>query len=770
MHRIDRVIFSSFISLTLLLNFSITGCVKENSHFQSNKSPTLSSIYSTKTMASTARAESILVRLRGSNLSDFTKLPGQVSFGAKSRNKISTQFLDVSEISDDELSYRLHISSIVNKEATETVDLEISVVHENKTYLPDLRLAIVSEPVITSLTPRGSTTNGGNPVSVSGTNLQYLNFDQGVFMWATIGEKDFQGDKCELNKDNNSVMTCFTPECRKPCPLKDDNRLQRASVYFSGLVGNNRWRWPRSGSPNETSLGYLGYHHPPKFQDNYSQMVDYKDPVVDIKGENIYTDYTINVNIKVGDNFTCVTRSLLKMEIEEIPKTLISCQIKEDVSPDLLGKDIPVSVKVGKNDINIGTIIFYKSQHTKTIVLVMEISVTFLLTAIIIIGYVMWKKRKQKKQNITLATNGDSVICVTDDSERMERGVMWMNFMERNGVLRKLISSRKFIDNKFLTLGDKIGSGHFGEVFRGILKANREESESQERNEVEAMSVAVKCIRRQFWTRSEYEMFLKEALVMRELDHPHIINLIGISFESDGLPQVITPFMLNGDLLMYLRDQSSTHVRVIDLLVFGIEIASGMEYLSSKNIIHRDLAARNCLLDDSFHVKIGDFGLARATYDKGYYRSGEERMLPIKWIAIECLQGRITFTTESDVWSYGVCLWEIMSRGVEPYEGIDAQLLKQFLTQGKRLEKPEYCPEEVFEIMLRCWSAEPKERITFKEILTGIQNYMSSVKRRSWERNLSRVRSYVNFPAVFEHVRTNSSSSLIDVSVNYVTP
>lgn len=147
---------------------------------------------------------------------------------------------------------------------------------------------------------------------------------------------------------------------------------------------------------------------------------------------------------------------------------------------------------------------------------------------------------------------------------------------------------------------------------------------------------------------------------MKEFEHPRVIHLIGVAFEDNGSPLVVTPFMAKGDLLAYLRDDSMNPT-VSDLITFGIEIAEGMEYLAAQKFVHRDLAARNCLLDADKHVKIADFGLSRDVYEKDYYRPDEKGLLPIKWMAPESLEAS-TFTTKSDVWSYGVVLWELLSR------------------------------------------------------------------------------------------------------------
>jgi len=147
---------------------------------------------------------------------------------------------------------------------------------------------------------------------------------------------------------------------------------------------------------------------------------------------------------------------------------------------------------------------------------------------------------------------------------------------------------------------------------------------------------------------------------MKDFNHNRVLHLIGVSFTELKSPLVVLPFMVNGDLLAYLRNDSHNPT-VKQLINFAIEIAEGMEYLVSQKFIHRDLAARNCLLDHDFHIKIADFGLSRDVYSSDYYRPEHKRPMPVKWMAPETLEGK-AFTYKSDVWSFGVVFWEILSR------------------------------------------------------------------------------------------------------------
>nr|XP_006008797.1 PREDICTED: tyrosine-protein kinase Mer-like [Latimeria chalumnae] len=157
-----------------------------------------------------------------------------------------------------------------------------------------------------------------------------------------------------------------------------------------------------------------------------------------------------------------------------------------------------------------------------------------------------------------------------------------------------------------------------------------------------------------------------------------------------------------------------------------IDIVSGMEYLSSKGFLHRDLAARNCMLQDDLKVSVADFGLSKKTYSSNYYRQKVMVRMPVKWMAIESLSESI-FTTKSDVWSFGITMWEIFSRGKTPYPGVQNHEMYDFLQEGHRLKKPTECLDKLYNTMCSCWLSDPNHRPTFSELKETLQEVLPSL-------------------------------------------
>ncbi|ESO08015.1 hypothetical protein HELRODRAFT_133636, partial [Helobdella robusta] len=216
------------------------------------------------------------------------------------------------------------------------------------------------------------------------------------------------------------------------------------------------------------------------------------------------------------------------------------------------------------------------------------------------------------------------------------------------------------------------------------------------------------------------EGFLKEGIIMKNFTHDHVLSLLGLCLGYKKEPMVVLPFMANGDLRSYVKDKKRSFT-ARQLLHLAQQVAEGMSYLASLNFIHRDLAARNCMIDDKSQVKVADFGLSHQLHDSEYYSSKNRKAkLPIKWMALESLENYV-FTVKSDVWSFGVLLWELMTRGVTPYPDVDVFETRNYLASGRRLYKPKFCPENVYQVMMECWQETPERRPTFTDLVNRLE-------------------------------------------------
>ncbi|XP_068835663.1 tyrosine-protein kinase Fer [Capricornis sumatraensis] len=281
---------------------------------------------------------------------------------------------------------------------------------------------------------------------------------------------------------------------------------------------------------------------------------------------------------------------------------------------------------------------------------------------------------------------------------------------KKSGVilLNPIPKDKKWILNhEDVTLGELLGKGNFGEVFKGILK--------------DKTAVAVKTCKEDLPQELKIK-FLQEAKILKQYDHPNIVKLIGVCTQRQPI-YIIMELVPGGDFLTFLRKRKDD-IKLKQLVKFSLDVASGMSYLESKNCIHRDLAARNCLVGENNVLKISDFGMSRQE-DGGVYSSSGLKQIPIKWTAPEALNyGR--YSSESDVWSFGILLWETFSLGVCPYPGMTNQQAREQVERGYRMSAPQHCPEDIFKIMMKCWDYKPENRPKFSEL----QKELAVIKKK----------------------------------------
>uniref|UniRef100_A0A3Q3MYJ8 Tyrosine-protein kinase receptor n=1 Tax=Mastacembelus armatus TaxID=205130 RepID=A0A3Q3MYJ8_9TELE len=297
-------------------------------------------------------------------------------------------------------------------------------------------------------------------------------------------------------------------------------------------------------------------------------------------------------------------------------------------------------------------------------------------------------------------------------------------YFRNSGSMLKSDTFVQHIKRHNIVLKRELGEGAFGKVF---LAECYNLTPDQEK-----IHVAVKTLKEA--SESGRADFYREAELLTNLQHEHIVTFYGVCVESDPLIMVFE-YMKHGDLNKFLRSHGPDAVLMADgqhsilveltqsqMLHIAQQIAAGMVYLASQHFVHRDLATRNCLVGENLLVKIGDFGMSRDVYSTDYYRVGGHTMLPIRWMPPESIMYR-RFTTESDVWSLGVVLWEIFTYGKQPWYQLSNNEVIECITQGRVLQRPRTCPKEVYDLMLGCWQREPYMRLNIKEIHSMLQSF-----------------------------------------------
>ncbi|EZA48284.1 tyrosine-protein kinase Fer isoform X2 [Ooceraea biroi] len=274
----------------------------------------------------------------------------------------------------------------------------------------------------------------------------------------------------------------------------------------------------------------------------------------------------------------------------------------------------------------------------------------------------------------------------------------------RSGAILKtpILRERWELNNDDVILLEKIGRGNFGDVYKAQLKTGKTE-------------VAVKTCKVTL-PDEQKRKFLQEGRILKQYDHPNIVKLIGICVQKQPI-MIVMELVPGGSLLTYLRKNAGT-ITQREQLRMCKDAAAGMSYLESKYCIHRDLAARNCLVGYECIVKISDFGMSRE--EEEYIVSDGMKQIPIKWTAPEALNfGK--YTSLCDIWSYGILIWEIFSKGGNPYSGMSNSQAREKIDAGYRMPAPDETPEEIYRLMLRCWEYEPEKRPHFEQIYTVVE-------------------------------------------------
>ncbi|XP_024944809.1 insulin-like receptor isoform X2 [Cephus cinctus] len=480
---------------------------------------------------------------------------------------------------------------------------------------------------------------------------------------------------CRERTVNDSLNNCSTKSMRtyRTLPLESADNIPANTFKLSTIGGNNslamvRLQWEEPVKPNGLIVTY---------------QIEYKR--VDIQ------------NIKA--TVVCITRRDFvnggkSYLLKDLPPGNYSIKVR---ATSLAGNGAYTEVKY-----------FYIEEYsTSGTFWILFWCILVLVLAILVcsVFYVCKKKNKRNVPNIRLIATVNpeyaSTAYVADE---------WEVPREKIQLIREL------------------GNGSFGMVYEGLAK-----DVVKGKPEVPC---AVKTVNENATDRERIE-FLNEASVMKAFNTHHVVRLLGVV--SQGQPTlVVMELMVNGDLKTYLRShrpdmcenfsrQPPTLKRILQM---AIEIADGMGYLAAKKFVHRDLAARNCMVAEDLTVKIGDFGMTRDIYETDYYRKGTKGLLPVRWMAPESLKDGV-FTSFSDVWSYGVVLWEMVTLASQPYQGLSNDQVLRYVIDGGVMERPENCPDSLYKLMRQTWNHKATKRPTFIDIATML---LSEVNVEAFER------------------------------------
>ncbi|XP_022081092.1 hepatocyte growth factor receptor-like isoform X2 [Acanthaster planci] len=575
-----------------------------------------------------------------------------------------------------------------------------------------------ANPTVENVHPRRSFKSGGRRLNVTGTGLS-------VVGKATIlvRRKNFTNEEdCMIM--SNEYMMCVSPAIGLSEHLASTCTSEVILGFWLDGVQLTSW---------STSLGGRTFTYCP-------------DPVFEkFPGEEFVVEGNTRdsqLTIKGHIDISAINRSEITVTvgsepcpIEVLESSIITCHLPDE-EPDGLdanGQPDPTAIPsavvhwYGNQKFTPGRVV-YPAYSTPIIV---GVFVTALVAATILVVVMIRRYIKQKRLLRSLNNRllnrirelQEEILeaaskLVPGPSENAYRGSRHKSTPKRKTVALNnkinIMPNDLQIGFNLLDMTRVLGQGAFGRVYHAILRDFPVGTQQD---------VAVKTIQDTSDSRNIIK-FMEEGLLMKNFDHPNVLPLLGLTFNPEGHPVIVLPLMSNGDLLSFVKHQGKA-LTVLQLLGSVLHVARGMEYLASQHFVHRDLAARNCMVDDQLVVKIADFGLSRDLDESDYYRSSDKQAkLPVKWMAPESL-GRRVYNTQTDVWSYGVLVWEIFSGGRKPYPNVANADVYDFLSQGHRMNPPKFCPKKISEIMRRCWREKPKTRCSFQQIVRELEDLVA---------------------------------------------
>lgn len=619
-------------------------------------------------------------------------------------------------------------------------------------------------PVITSVQPHCSF-HSGSKLVIEGQNLDSAH--------ETVVEYTSRNPSLQrLQRVCNSTSNATHMECWAPAEEMPEEKSDTGEIFIHMDGKKDLWKRRFDYHPDVKVI--------PFENDDNLLLLKPGETEVSLHHSKLNTVSTcMKIKMTIG-GVNCNAQVLLNELTCRIPKGLV-----------IPSEGLPVRVSVNGEVYNVGTVVNDDSNNSTVIAGIVLGIIAALVVGACLALVVMMHLRKKKRANIEnrlstmLSRNrmgSGSDFSPTGDYRRVDLSsqtsgsggmafhglvyaassdhpsiplMRWDNISMvslSHGLLEEV--KNVLIPAEMLRIEDSqiIGKGHFGTVYHGyLIDSNKHETHC-----------AVKSLNR-ITDSGEVDQFLREGLIMKGFHHPNILSLLGIMLPKEGLPLVVLPYMKHGDVRHFIRSEKRNPT-VKDLIGFGLQVAKGMEYLAQKKFVHRDLAARNCMLDETFTVKVADFGMARDIYDKEYYSIQDHKRvkLPVKWMAIESLQTQ-KFTTKSDVWSYGILMWELLTRGASPYPDVDPYDITHYLLKGRRLPQPQFCPDTLYSIMLTCWDPEPERRPSFNDLVAETQHILSCLEG---EHYISLKVNYVNLDQPRPYPSLTGSAEALDLDTD----